>query len=278
MPDVHRALGRPKSRYPGASSWRQRGIAEPSLFGAKRRRVTPRCGDDPRAGHQGFLRSEPFNPLRAERRTMFGARGDYARVFELISHTRLRTRDASGVPRALILMARMRNTSSARALGEREGSGAPAPFKNRGDEAWVEQGAGFLLRERGKPRARCRKQQGDHAWVEEGERWEARPRVILRRHSGARAKQANPESILLSRRLADERNGSASFQQIPISTGVMDSGFAPSGAPRNDGGGANLPHIEPNFRACDDAMQRRFGKRIWQTRLAEPIWRNGHLR
>ena len=49
----------------------------------------------------GRARSKPKKPLRAERRTMFGNRGDHARVFHFTLHTRLRTHDASGVPRAL---------------------------------------------------------------------------------------------------------------------------------------------------------------------------------
>ena len=160
MPDVHRVLGRPKSRYPGASSWRQRGIAEPLLFGAKRRRVTPRCGDDPRAGHQGSSRSEPLTPLRAERRT------NVRRPWRLRSCASFicargcgRTmRPAFRAPSC----ARLGFTpfaQSKRAMDEMR-LRRPRASKNRGNDAHVEEGAGFPWRERGKPRARGLKQHG----------------------------------------------------------------------------------------------------------------------
>ncbi len=85
---------------------------------------------------------------------MFGNRGDFARVFHSTLHTRLRTHDASGVPRALSFEWREWETPQARtrALEDvKSDDGAPRAAKNRGDGAcrhFVIPGRAFFARAR----------------------------------------------------------------------------------------------------------------------------------
>ena len=76
---------RPKSRYPGASPCAM-GQRQLSLLARGRAAQSPPAVMDRRAGHRGFSRSKPLKPLRAERRMLRRARGDYARALVFIAH------------------------------------------------------------------------------------------------------------------------------------------------------------------------------------------------
>ena len=92
--DDHIVRGRPKARYPGASpcAMRQR---QGSLLVQRERGGAEvlSSGDYRRVGHQGFSRSKPFQPLRAERRIKRRDRGDLlVRLFSLRMRLRMRSR------------------------------------------------------------------------------------------------------------------------------------------------------------------------------------------